>query len=155
MAAFSTGASRQASLLLIFCTFLSATPARSQGQQKIIEDVQVRGNRRIPTATIKYNIQTKPGQPMTAATIDRDVKALYALGYFDDIRVEEETGSRGPIVIFQVNERPLIRTVTYLGLQSITNAEILERFKEQKIDIRQDSPYDPVRVRRAQSVIKR
>jgi len=156
MAAFLTGASsRKATLFLILlCTFLVATPARSQGQQQIIEDVRVRGNRRIPTDTIKYNIQTKPGQAMKAATIDRDVKALYSLGYFDDIRVEAETGVRGPIVIFQVNERPLIRAITYVGLQSITNAEILERLKEQKVDIRQDSAYDPVRVRRAQSVIK-
>src|SRR5262245_48036740 len=122
MAAFLTGASSRKAIpfLILLCTFLVATPARSQGQQQIIEDVRVRGNRRIPTDTIKYNIQTKPGQAMKAAIIDRDVKALYSLGYFDDIRVEAETGVRGPIVIFQVNERPLIRAITYVGLQFIT-----------------------------------
>jgi len=86
MAAFSTSASwMKATLFLILCIFLIANPARSQGQQQIIEDVRVRGNHRIPTDTIKYNIQTKPGQAMNATTIDRDVKALYSLGYFDDI----------------------------------------------------------------------
>src|SRR5262245_43440054 len=156
MAAFTTGASSmKATLFLICCTLLYATTALSQEQANLIEDVEVRGNRRIPTDSIKYNLQTKPGQPVSVSTIDRDVKALYALGYFDDIRVQEEKGNKGPIVIFQVSERPLIRSVTYVGLQSITNAEILEQFRDQKIDIRQDVPYDPVRLRRAQSIIER
>src|SRR5262249_25520839 len=155
MAAFTTGASSlKVTFLLLFCTFLSATPARSQGQQVLIEDVQVRGNRRVPADSIKYYLQTKPGQALKAATISRDVKALYSLGYFDAIRVEEEAGTQGPIVVFQVYERPLIRTVTYEGIKSITNAEILERLRDQKADIRQDSPYDPVRVDRAEGVIK-
>src|SRR5262245_39229922 len=155
MAAFTTGASSlKVTFLLLFCTFLSATPARSQGQQVLIEDVQVRGNRRVPTDSIKYYLQTKPGQALSEAAIRRDLKALYSLGYFDDIRVEEEAGARGPIIVFQVNERPLIRSITYSGLKSITNAEILERLRELKADIRQDSPYDPARVDRAEGVIK-
>jgi outer membrane protein insertion porin family len=158
MAAFTVGASSKKVTLLFlffFCASLSATPALSRGQQELIEDVQVRGNRRVPTDSIKYYLQTKPGQALKPATISRDVKALYSLGYFDAIRVEEEAGTQGPIVVFQVNERPLIRTVTYEGLKSITNAEILERLRDQKADIRQDSPYDPVRVDRAEGVIKR
>src|SRR5262245_42357062 len=156
MAAFTTGASSlKLSHLLLFCIFLSATPARSQGQQTLIEDVQVRGNRRVPTDSIKYYLQTKPDQALNAATIRRDIKALYSLGYFDDIRVEEQAGARGLIVVFQVNERPLIRAVTYSGLKSITNAEILERLRDQKVDIRPDVPYDPVRVGRAEEIIKR
>src|SRR5215813_3753033 len=127
MAAFTTGASlTKIALLAFFCSFLSATPARSQG---LIEDVQVRGNRRIPTDSIKYYIQTKPGQALNAAIIGHDVKALYSLGYFDDIRVEEEAGTRGLIIVFKVNERPLIRAVTYEGLKSVTNSEILEKLR--------------------------
>jgi outer membrane protein insertion porin family len=152
MAAFTTSASPKVTLLVLFCGFLTAIPV--QGQQVLIEDVQVRGNRRVPTESIKYYLQAKPGQALNAATIRRDVKALYSLGYFDDIRVEEEAGTRGPIIVFQVNERPLIRTVTYEGLKSITNTDILERLKQQKADIRQDSPYDPERVGRAEGVIK-
>jgi outer membrane protein insertion porin family len=155
MAAFTIGASSlKVRFLLLFCTLLSATPARSQGQQVLIEDVQVRGNRRVPTDSIKYYLQTKPGQALSETTIRRDLKALYSLGYFDDIRVEEEAGARGLIIVFQVNERPLIRAITYSGLKSITNAEILERLREQKADIRQDSPYDPARVDRAEGIIK-
>src|SRR5688572_10973334 len=51
-----------------------------------VEDVQVRGNRRIPSDTIKFNILTKPGQMLVPEIVARDMKTLYALGYFEDIR---------------------------------------------------------------------
>src|SRR5215831_3233376 len=42
-----------------------------------IDNVQIRGNRRIQSDTIKYHIQTKPGGVLNMATIRRDVKELY------------------------------------------------------------------------------
>jgi outer membrane protein insertion porin family len=153
MAAFTT-APMKAALFAIVYTLLVATTAQSQNAQ-LIEDVQVRGNRRVPAESIKYNLRTKPGQNVSVSTIERDVKALYSLGFFDDIRVVQEAGARGVIVVFQVKERPLIKGVTYTGLQSVTSSEIVDKLREQKTDIREESPYDPVRIRRAQSIIKR
>jgi len=51
-----------------------------------IEEVRVSGNRRIPTETIKYNLQTKPGDQLDKDVIRRDIKGLHALGHFDEIR---------------------------------------------------------------------
>jgi outer membrane protein insertion porin family len=119
-----------------------------------IEDVQVRGNRRIPTETIKYNLQTKVGDRLDRNLIRRDIKALYALGHFDDIRVEEEDGKTGKIIIFVVKEKKLVRTVKYEGIKSITASEISDKLKENKASISQESPYDPNKVRKAEAVIK-
>src|SRR5438876_12304209 len=80
-----------------------------------IEEVRVSGNRRIPTDTIKYNLQSKPGGQLDKDVIRRDIKALYALGHFDDIRVEEEPGTTGQIVTFVVKEKRLIRSIKYDG----------------------------------------
>src|SRR2546421_6434225 len=84
-----------------------------------IEEVRVGGNRRIPTDTIKYNLQTKPGGQLSKDVIRRDMKALYALGHFDDIRVEQEPGTTGQIVTFVVKEKQLIRSIKYDGIKSI------------------------------------
>src|SRR4249920_1644422 len=99
----------------VFCILLIAAPARSEPPGDLIQDVQVRGNRRVPADSIKYRIQTKAGDPLNAGTIRRDVKTLYALGYFEDVRVEEQSTPRGPVVVFNVRERPLIRAVKYEG----------------------------------------
>ena len=85
-----------------------------------IEDVRIDNNRRIPSDTIKYNLQTKAGDTFNLDVIRRDIKTLYALQFFDDIRVEEEEGKTGKIIIFWVKEKPIIRSIKYEGNKSIT-----------------------------------
>src|SRR4051812_33639537 len=94
-----------------------------------VEEVRITGNRRIPSDTIKYNLQTKAGDILTAPTIARDIKTLYALSYFDDIRVEEQDGQRGKIVNFVVKEKPLMRSIEFEGIKSITRSEILDKLR--------------------------
>ena len=48
------------------------------------------------------------------------------MDHFDDIRVNEEEGKTGKIIIFWVKEKKTIRSIKYEGLKSITNSEILE-----------------------------
>jgi len=119
-----------------------------------IEEVRVAGNRRIPSDTIKYNLQTKPNDQFNPNVIRRDIKTLYALGHFDDIRVEEDQGKTGKIIIFRVREKKLIRSVKYEGLKSITNSEVLEKLRDKKASISQESPYDPTKIRKAETILK-
>src|SRR5215471_3053727 len=119
-----------------------------------IEDVRVTGNRRIPTETIKYQLQTKPNDRLNMDVIRGDIKRLYAQGHFDDIRVDEEPGKNGVIITYIVREKKTIRSVKYEGLNSITSSEILDKLKERKSTITQESNYDLSRVKKAESVIK-
>src|SRR5438094_1759250 len=119
-----------------------------------IEEVRVTGNRRIPSDTIKYNLQTKPNDQFNPNVIRRDIKTLYALGHFDDIRVEEDQGKTGKIIVFRVREKKLIRSVKYDGLKSVTNSEVLDKLREKKASISQESPYDPTTIRKAETIIK-
>src|SRR5262245_27977399 len=119
-----------------------------------IEEVRVTGNRRIPTDTVKYQLQTKRNDRLNPAIIAADVKRLYAQGHFDDIRVDQDTGKSGIIVTFSVKEKKTVRSVKYAGLNSITNSEVLDKLREKKSTITQESTYDPSRVKKAESIIK-
>jgi outer membrane protein insertion porin family len=120
-----------------------------------VEGITINGNRRIPRQTIEYNLQTKPGGELDPNVIARDVRALYALGYFEDIRVDEEPGNRGGVVVvFTVKETPLIRHIDYKGAKSFTNSEILQKFREKKVGLSVESPFDQTRVKRAEAVLK-
>src|SRR3989442_9832516 len=141
--------------VLLALLFTSAGPQTLQtADPNRIEDVRVAGNRRIPTETIKYNLQTKPNDQFNPNVIRRDIKTLYALGHFDDIRVDEEQGKIGKIIIFVVREKKLIRSVKYDGLKSVTNSEVLDKLREKKASISQESPYDPTKIRKAETIIK-
>jgi outer membrane protein insertion porin family len=119
-----------------------------------IEDVLIRNNRRIPSDTIKYNLQTKKGDIFSIETVRTDIRRLYGLGYFDSITPYEEEGKTGKIVVFDVKEKPTIRSVEYKGNKSITRSEILEKMREKKVGLSQESPYDPTRIKRAETVLK-
>src|SRR5438105_4667789 len=143
------------SLLLAFVlSSLQPSVQQATGRDKI-EGIEITGNRRIPTDTIKYNIQTKAGDALNPDTIRRDIKTLYSQGYFDDIRVDEEPGKAGGVVVvFTVKEKPLVRSIDFVGINTISKSDILDKLKERKIGISQESPYDPSKIRKVETAIK-
>ncbi|HLH30490.1 MAG TPA: outer membrane protein assembly factor BamA, partial [Terriglobia bacterium] len=143
-----------AAILAVILSGMSLSAAQAQ-EGRNVESVIVENNRRIPSDTIKYHIHTRQGSPFSMDVIRRDVKELYAQNYFDDIRVDTQEGQRGGVVVvFTVKEKPLIRTIDFMGLNSITRSDILDKLKEKKISVGQESPYDPSKLKQVQGVIK-
>jgi outer membrane protein insertion porin family len=130
-------------------------PPASTAQNVPVEQVTIRGNRRIPESTIKIWIGTREGDPYNPQQLDRDVRALYAQGHFEDVKVYSEEGTRGGrIITFEVRERPLLLDIKYDGLKSVQQSTVLEEFRKRSVGLSKESQYDPVKVRRAASVIK-
>src|SRR5260370_16222999 len=99
---------------------LHPTALASRTQNVIVEQVLIRGNRRIPESTIKIWIGTREGDPYSPAQIERDIRALYAQGHFEDVKIYAEEGTRGgKIITFEVSERPLLLEIKYEGLKSV------------------------------------
>jgi len=134
-------------VLLLLC-------AVGMGQQDLIVGIEVHGNRRIPQETIKARIFTHAGDVYDQASIDRDFNSLWNTGYFDDIRIEREETPKGSILHIYVKERPTIRTIDYTGLSSVSTSDVLDRFKEAKVGISQESQFDPTKVKKAEVTIK-
>jgi outer membrane protein insertion porin family len=124
------------------------------GQENIISDIRVIGNRRIPIDTIKARLFTRPGDIYDQAALERDFNSLWNTGYFEDIRFERDQTPKGWVIYIRVKERPTIRELTYTGLNSITQSDVLDRFKERKVGLSVESQYDPTKVKKAEVVIK-
>ncbi|MGD9412193.1 MAG: outer membrane protein assembly factor BamA [Desulfobacterales bacterium] len=84
-------------------------------RQKIIA-VEVSGNQRIEADAIKRVVKTQPGDIYNLKNLSADLKAVYAMGYFDDIQIETETRRDGIIVTFKIKEKPTIRSVRISGV---------------------------------------
>src|ERR1044072_5456123 len=129
--------------------------AQAQTQEVLFEQVNITRNRRIPESTIRIWIGTREGDNYNPAQLDRDVRTIYAQGYFDDVKVFAEDGSRGgKIVTFEVRERPLLLEIKYVGLKSIQQSTLLEEFRKRQVGLSKESQYDPVKAKRAAAVIK-
>ncbi len=87
-----------------------------------IAEVRVVGNRRIEQDAIKRIVKTQPGDTFLAKNLSEDLKAIYSMGYFDDVRVESEESSAGKIIIFVVKEKPTIRHIYIKGGKGSQNA---------------------------------
>ena len=123
-------------------------------QQDLIVDVITHGQRRIPAETIKARMFINRGEVYDPAVIERSFNSLWNTGYFEDIRFEREQTPQGWIIHVYVKEKPTIREIKYLGLNSVSQSDVLDRFKERKVSLTQESQYDPTRVKRAEVVIK-
>jgi outer membrane protein insertion porin family len=135
--------------------FLQPFALASRVQNVTVEQVLIRGNRRIPESTIKIWIGTREGDPYSPVQLDRDVRALYAQGHFEDVKVFAEEGTRGgKIITFEVVERPLLLDIKYEGLKSVTTSTLLEEFRKRSVGLSKESQYDAVKAKRAASVIK-
>lgn len=123
-------------------------------QQELVAGIDVRGNRRIPQETIKARIFTRPGDVYDEAALERDFNSLWNTGYFEDIRFEREQTAKGWLIHVYVKERPTIREIDYVGLNSVSKSDVLDRFKEAKVGLSPESQYDPTKVKKAEVTIK-
>lgn len=126
-------------------------------QQQLVEDVQFRGNRRIPNDTLRLYVTTKPGDLYSQEQVQRDYQAVLAQGFFDALKsnvVLEPGNQGGVIIVFNLTEYPVIRDIQYEGLKSVQLSDVLTRFKEKRISLTKDSQYDPVQVKRAEEELR-
>lgn len=134
--------------------FLLATASLTWAQTDVISDINVSGNRRIPAETIKARIFTKAGDIYDAAALERDFNSVWNTGYFEDLKILREQTPKGWRITFQVKEKPTIRTIDYVGLSSVSNSDVLDRFKQDKVGLVVESQYDPTRLKKAEVSIK-
>ena len=95
-------------------------------KREIIADIQIKGQNRIEADAIKRKIKTRAGDVYLLKRLTEDLKAVYSMGYFDDIRIETEKGPKGKIIIFTVKEKPTIRAIRIKGNAIIDDKKIKE-----------------------------
>ena len=135
-------------LLSIFFAFLLPFPSQVLAQEGqppvIVKDLAVQGNRRVQEAVILGRLQTKVGSPFVPAVLAEDIRNVFALGFFDDVRLRVEDFEGGIKVTFVVVERPLLRDIAFAGNRRISTSSLQE-----KVDLKLGTVYEPVEVQKA------
>ena len=139
---------------LFVCLLLILMVSAGWGQQEVITEVVIHGNRRIPADTVRGRIFSRAGDIYDEAALDRDFNSLWNTGYFEDIRFEREQTPKGWRIHVYVKERPTISEIEYLGLNSVSKSDVLDRFKERKVGLSPESQYDPTKVKKAEVTIR-
>jgi outer membrane protein insertion porin family len=123
----------------------------------VVDRIIFLGNRRIRSDTLKARIFSREGDPYNEETLRRDFQALWNTQFFEDVKLRVEDSPDGPNhknIIFDVKERPVIRRIRYDGIHSVSESDILDRFKERKVGLTVESQFDPTRIKKAEVVLK-
>jgi outer membrane protein insertion porin family len=131
-----------------------AQPAQTQ---YVIDHIDFLGNRRIRSDTLKARIFSREGDNYNEETLRRDFQALWNTQFFEDVKLRVEDSANRPngkVVVFEVKERPVIRRIRYEGNHSVSESDILDRFKERKVGLSVESSFDPTRIKKAEVVLK-
>jgi outer membrane protein insertion porin family len=136
--------------LLTLAALAEAQPRPTAPPRPIlIRELTIEGNRRVQDAVILGRIRSAVGAPFSPSQTSEDLRAIFNLGFFDDVQLKVEDFEGGVKVTYVVVERPFVRDVEFAGNSKLTTAELQE-----KIDLKLGSVYNPVDVQRAREKLK-
>lgn len=100
--------------LTLVISLLAVTTSVFAGRFRI-SDIRVEGLQRIAAGTVFNYLPVQVGETTTDAVTAGIIRALYATGFFKDVRVERD----GTVLVVWVQERPAIAEINLSGNKSI------------------------------------
>lgn len=92
-----------------------------------IGDIRVRGLQRVSAGTVFNLLTVNIGDRIETGRLRESIRALFASGFFDDVRI----GAEGDTLIITVVERPAIDGIKFEGNKAITSDALLDGLKDQ------------------------
>jgi outer membrane protein insertion porin family len=106
---------REGVIAAVLAALLAAAtvPAAAQGFEPfVVRDIRVEGLQRTEPGTVFSYLPVKVGDTVDEAKVRSALRALYATGFFQDVRLEAE----GNVLVVFVRERPAIAQIDFSGL---------------------------------------
>ena len=138
--------------LMAACLLLAAvlfSPVAQAVQPFVIKDIRIEGLQRSDPGTVFGALPFRIGDTYTDEKGATALRALFATGLFKDVRIEIE----GEVVVIVIDERPIIATVSFVGLKEFEKDVLLKSLREAGIG--EGLPFDKALIDRAEQEIKR
>ncbi|MBI4515259.1 MAG: outer membrane protein assembly factor BamA [Deltaproteobacteria bacterium] len=126
--------------LALRCTAAAAQLLPEPGR---LDQVRISGNHRVEEEAIRVQLRTRPGSNYDPETVDSDIRALYRMGFFDDVQAELAQLEALWVLTYTVAERPQIKEVRLEGNKKIDREDL-----ENALKIRPHTILDPTKARR-------
>ncbi|MEW5943733.1 MAG: outer membrane protein assembly factor BamA [Pseudomonadota bacterium] len=130
--------------------FLSLYAASASAMQPFtVTDIRVEGIQRTEAGTVFSYLPVKVGETLDDEKAAAAIKALYATGFFKDVRLEVENG----VLIVTVQERPAIAVVDIIGAKEFSKEQLKEGLKQAGLS--ESKIFDKALLDRAEQELKR
>ncbi|QGZ64431.1 outer membrane protein assembly factor BamA [Paraburkholderia acidisoli] len=115
----------------------------------VVKDIRIDGLSRIEPGTVFAYLPIKQGDTFTDDKASDAIRALYATGFFSDVRIAVEGGT----VVVQVQERPAIGTIDFAGIHEFDKDNLTKALKA--VGLSPGLSYDKALVDKAEQELKR
>ena len=92
----------------------------------VVRDIRVEGIQRIEAGTVFSYLPVKVGETMTEEKAAAAIKALYATGFFKDVRLEVQRD----VLIVIVEERPAVAQIDFIGNKEFDKEALRKGLRE-------------------------
>src|SRR5438874_7278672 len=142
---------RSSRTIEILCAMLAALLAGSAlaFDPFTVKDIRVEGVQRTDAGTVFNYLPIKVGDRVDDDKVSAALKALYATGFFKDVRLEAEEG----VLIVSVQERPTIASISIAGAKEFDKDTLLKALKD--IGLAESRIFDKSVLDRSEQEIKR
>lgn len=113
-------------LLLLLILILPSGLLHAQ-ELPIVNSIELKGLKRIEESAVKSKITQKLGDPISTDKTNEDIKNIFKMGYFEDVRVEIEPFEGGVKLIYVVKEKPTIIKIEFQGNREFDDAKLKEK----------------------------
>ena len=115
----------------------------------VVKDIRVEGIQRTEAGTVFSYLPVKVGDTMTDDKAAAAIKALFATGFFKDVRIEIDGG----VLLVALEERPAIAQIDFSGLKEFDKDQLTKGLKEAGFAVSRS--FDRSMLERAEQELKR
>ncbi len=120
----------------------------ARAQEKIIKAIEIEGNKNISQERILKVVETKAGDEYSLSAVREDLKRIYALGFFSNVKIDTTLFKEGIKVKFIVEERFVVGKIIFEGNKKLGKRALLE-----EIELKVDGVYSEKKVEGAKKKI--
>lgn len=96
-------------------------------EMPLINAIEIQGLKRIDESAVKAKITQKVGEPISQEKTNEDIKSIFKIGYFEDVRAEIEPFEGGIKLIYVVKEKPTIVKIDLQGNEEFDDSKLKEK----------------------------
>jgi outer membrane protein insertion porin family len=129
----------------------ASAPTGSTGsiEGQTIVDVQIIGNRNVSKERVESMIRTRKGREFSEEAVQHDIRAMSRSGLFVNVKPSYRETPQGPIVIFEVIERPTLESIKFVGARAIKRKTLLK-----EANLKEGDAADPFAVEEARKSLE-
>ncbi|WP_456433108.1 outer membrane protein assembly factor BamA [Thermosulfuriphilus sp.] len=117
-------------------------------RRKVVE-VEILGCQTLDPDAVRALIKIRIGDTYDPEVIREDIKNIFAMGYFDDVRVDVEEKDGGLLVTYILKEKPTVRKIVIEGNKAISDEKLMEI-----LGLKTHTIFNPKEIREAEEKIK-